>query len=100
MNFLLTISKILILTIIHFFAHRPEVILELVSTASGGTECCVQAGEVFVVTHLDETGHGLCWEADEVQVPCSATHCQVPQLQVDIADTCFTLVKEERFLYW
>lgn len=75
-----SISKILILTIRHFFAHRPEVILKLVSTASGGTERRVQAGEVFVMTHLDETGHGLCWEADEMQVPCSATHCQVPQL--------------------
>lgn len=72
-------------------AHRPKVILKLVSTASGGTECCVQAGEVFVMTHLYKTGHGLCWKADEVQVPCSATHRQVPQLQVDIPNTCFTL---------
>lgn len=71
------------------YAHRSEVILELVRAASGGAECCVQTGEVLVVTHLDETGHGLCWEADEVQVPRPAAHGQVPQLQVDVADACF-----------
>lgn len=80
--------------------HRPEVILKLVSATTSGTECCVQAGEVFVVTHLDEPGHGLRWETNEVQVPCSATHCQIPQLQVDITDTSFTLVEEEQMLFF
>lgn len=80
--------------------HRPEVILKLVSATASCTECCVQAGEVFVVTHLDEPGHGLGWEADEVQVPCSAAHRQVPQLQVDVADTSFTLVEEEQMLFF
>lgn len=50
----------------------------------------MQAGEVLVATHLDETRHGLCWEADEVQVPRPAAHGQVPQLQVDVTDACFT----------
>lgn len=80
--------------------HRPEVILKLVSATASGTECCVQAGEVFVMTHLNEPGHGLRWEADEVQVPCSAAHRQVPQLQVDVADTSFTLVEEEQMLFF
>lgn len=72
------------------YAHRSEVALELVRAASGGAECRVQAGEVLVVTHLDETGHGLCREADEVQVSGPATHGQVPQLQVDVTDACFS----------
>ncbi len=70
-------------------SHRSEVILKLVCTTSSGAECCVQAGKVLVVTHLDETGHGLCREADEVQVPRPAAHGQVPQLQVDVTDACF-----------
>lgn len=70
--------------------HCSEVILELVRPASSGAERCVQAGEVLVAAHLDETGHGLCWETDEVQIPRPAAHGQVPQLQVDVTDACFT----------
>lgn len=70
--------------------HRPEFVLELVGTAAGGTQRGVQAGEVLVVAHLDEAGHSLRREADEVQVSCPAAHGQVPQLQVDVADARLT----------
>lgn len=72
------------------YTHRSEIVLELVRPASSGAECCVQAGEVLVAPHLDKTGHSLRWEADEVQVPRPATHGQVPQLQVDVTNACFT----------
>lgn len=70
--------------------HHSEVILKLVSPASSGTQCCVQAGEVLIPSHLNKAGHGLCWEANEVQVSCPAAHGQIPQLQVNITYTCFT----------
>lgn len=70
--------------------HRSEFILELVGPAPGGAERRVQAGEVLVPPHLDEAGHGLRREADEVQVPRPAAHGQVPQLQVDVTDARFT----------
>lgn len=70
--------------------HCSEVILKLVGAASRGAQRGVQAGEVLVLSHLDEPGHGLGREADKVQVSCPATHGQVPQFQVDVADTCFT----------
>lgn len=70
--------------------HRPELVLELVSTTTSGAQSCVQTGKVLVMPHLDETGHGLCGEADEVQVTGPTTDRQVPQLQVNISDTGFT----------
>lgn len=70
--------------------HRPELILKLVSTSTSGTQSCVQTGKVLVMPHLDETGHGLCGEADEVQVTGPTTEGQVCQLQVNISDTSFT----------
>lgn len=70
--------------------HRPEFVLKLVGAAAGGAQRGVQAGEVLVVAHLDEAGHRLCRETDEVQVSGPAAHGQVPQLQVDVADARLT----------
>lgn len=53
--------------------HRPELVLKLVSATTSGTQGCVQTRKVLVVAHLDETGHGLRWEADEVQVTSPST---------------------------
>lgn len=53
--------------------HRPELVFKLVSATTSGTQGCVQTGKVLVVAHLDETGHGLRWEADEVQVTGPST---------------------------
>lgn len=72
------------------YTHCSEVILKLVRPTAGGAQCRVKTGEVLITSHLNEAGHGLCWEADEVQVSCPATHGQVPQLQVDVTDACFT----------
>lgn len=69
---------VIILQILWSYTHRSEVVLELVGAASSGTKSSVEAGEVLVVAHLNETRHGLCWEADKVQVPRPAAHCQVP----------------------
>lgn len=70
--------------------HRPELVLKLVRATTGGTQGRVQAGKVLLVAHLDEPGHGLCWEADEVQVTGPATKGEVPQLQVNVSDAGFT----------
>lgn len=72
------------------WTHRPELVLKLVSATTSGAQGCVQTGEVLVMPHLDETGHGLCWEADEVQVTGPTTEGQVSQLQVNVSDTSFT----------
>lgn len=47
----------------------------------------MQAREVLVSAHLDKAVHVLRGEADEVQVAFAATHGEVLELQVHIADT-------------
>lgn len=66
--------------------HRAEIILKLVRTPSRGTEGGVQAGEVLVAAHLQESRQVVRGEADEVQVSRPAAQRQVLELQVHIPD--------------
>lgn len=68
------------------FTNRPEILLKLVGSPSSSTQRSVQAGEVLVTPHLDEAVHIVCGKPDEVQVALAATHDQILQLQVYIAD--------------
>lgn len=59
---------------------------ELVGPAPGSTKGGVQGGEVLIPPHLDEAQHVLRGEADEVEVSCTATYGQLPELQVHVPD--------------
>ena len=71
--------------------YRSEVLFELKSPASRGTERGVQAGEVLLAAHLDEPVHRAAGKADEMQVPLPPTHGQVFQFQVHVSDPGFPI---------
>lgn len=71
--------------------YHSEVLFELESPASCGTESGVKAGEVLLAAHLNEPVHSTAGKADEVQVPFAPTHGQVFQFQVDISDPGFPI---------
>lgn len=71
--------------------YHSEVLFELESPTSCGTESSVKAGEVLLAAHLNERVHSTAGEADEMQVPFAPTHGQVFQFQVDIPDPSFPI---------
>lgn len=62
-----------------YATHCAEVCFKLVCPTASGTECGMEAGEVFVSTHLQEGRELLGWEANEVQIAPAAPQSKVWQ---------------------
>lgn len=71
--------------------HCEEISLKLVCATTSGTQSGMQAGEMLVSAHLQESWELLGGKANKVQAAPAPPQSQVPQFQVHISNARFAV---------